>query len=239
MKTIIAMANSDGGEIRILSFEGDPDKLDSARLDDSVNRYVAPRVEGIVSTQEAAGSWRIRVPKSEDGPHIFVRETSFEDADGRTHSAFYPGQVYARHSSKTEPATGDDLRAIIEGHVVKWLNHVATAIQDFSLELEEGGGGLPARLSETGTGLRIAVKDPNRDFPYTAKTLGLKLDRNQNWVAKALGVLRLRGNPEYSLAIQGASGQITIRKYNELTLDVLWQKLSDDASFDPYHADEE
>ncbi len=232
------MANSEGGEIGILSFDGNPDKLDSARLDDSVNRYAAPRVEGIVSIQEAEGRWRITVPRSGAGPHMFVKETSYEDADGKVYSAFYPGQIYARHSSKTEPATEDDLRTIVDGHVGRWLSHVATAIQDFSLELAEGGAGLPARLSETGAGLSIAVRDPNRDYPYTARTLGQKLERSQNWVAKALGVLQLRGNPAYSMAIRGASGQIVVRKYNELTLDALWQKLSDDPSFDPYHPED-
>ncbi len=235
VKTIVAMANSQGGEMRILSFNGNTEKLDSARLDDSVNRYAAPRVEGIEATEEADGGWRITVPKSDAGPHMFVKETSYEDAEGKVHSAFYPGQIYARHSSKTEPATEDDLRAIVDGHVGRWLRHIATAIQDFSLELAEGGAGTPARLSETGAGLAIAVRDPNRDFPYTAKTLAQKLDRGQNWVVKALGVLRLRGNPAYSMAIRGASGRIVVRKYNERTLDTLWQKLSDDPSFDPHH----
>jgi hypothetical protein len=230
------MANTEGGEVSIKTLQTDKETLDSARLDDLVNKYVAPRVQGITSAQGDSGDWHIAVPQSKERPHIFVEEARYRDRDGKVRSAFYPGQIYVRHSSKTEPATDDDLRNIILDHVGRWLKKVGEAVTDFSLEIGEGTTGLPVRISESAAALTIAFKDPNRDYPYTTKTLGAKIGKGQNWVAQAASVLRLKEDPRYSLAILGAGDNVVVRRYNDRALEKLRDTLADNPGFDPWHA---
>jgi len=88
-----------------------------------------------------------------------------------------------------------------------WLSKIGKEIQNFSLQLAGESSALPVRLSEQGS-LSIRISDPNKDYPYTAKTLAGKIGKNQNWVAKAATVLELKRNPADCCEIKGASGNV-------------------------------
>ncbi len=234
VKTIVAFANTAGGQIFIREVACRPADLDSARLDDLVNKYVEPRLGGLTSYAVGYG-WIVEVPRSPDRPHIFVRTGTYDEGT-RQKTAFHPGQVYVRHSSKTEPAVGDDLRQVLQERGGDWLSKVGQAISRFSLRLEEEGSALPVRLSRTEAALTISISDPNQDFPYTTKTLGQEIGEGQNWVAKAAEVLGLKDDPRHCCPIRGASGQIAVRRYSEEARRFLEARLSREPDFDPYHA---
>ena len=236
VKTIVAFANTKGGRLILRKVTCNLEELDSARLDDLVNKYTTPRVHNIISRKLRKGNWELDVAESTDKPHVFTTETSYKDARGKDKSVFYPGQIYVRHSSKTEPATADDLRGMIQEIVGDWLTKIGREIQNFSIGFSKGDNSLPVRLSSDAGALTIKVSDPNVDYPYTAKTLGTKLDKNQNWVAFAAQKLGLKGNPAYCCEIQGADGHIVVRRYNEEAFGRLKQKIEENPDFDPYHS---
>ena len=110
---LTAMANTYGGAVLV----GETGKaipkehlplFDSARLDDKVNSFVEPRVCGIKSGVLDAEFLLVEVEKSPNPPHVFKREGNFHDAQGKQRSAFRAGDIFARHSSKTERANRGD-----------------------------------------------------------------------------------------------------------------------------------
>lgn len=234
VKTLVAFANEGGGDVRIKRLKMSPDLLDSARLDDLVNRYVSARVGGITSGEQGDGSWVISVPESDVKPHVFVREGSYEDEGGKKRTAFYPGQIYVRHSSKTEPATDDDLKSMMQEYGATLLRQVAGAIGDLSIRMKGGDGSLPVLLSDSDQALTITVEDPNRSYPYTAKTLGREIGKHSSWVGRAASLLGLKEDARYCLPIQGAGKRVVVYRYNERALEELRVRAKD-PEFDPYH----
>jgi len=238
VKTIVAFANTKGGTIWIERVEGEAarQKLDSARLDDAVNKYVSPRVSGIESspTEENGMAWKIHVPKSPDAPHVFVEQGTYRDGRGRTKTVFHPGQVYARHSSKTEPATGEDLHEIIKSSIVGWLTNLGEAIGRVAQDLSVSETGFPVTITETGL-LSIRIKDPNSEYPYTAKSLASKTGKSQNWVAAAAKKLGLKNDKAFCMEIKCSDNKRTLQvRYNERALRLLEERAKD-PNFDPYH----
>lgn len=167
----------------------------------------------ITSTRPEPDRCEIAVLESSDRPHVFITDTTYEDQSGRHHYAFHAGQVYVRHGSKTEPATDDDLRRIIQQMVGPWLTRVAGAIENLSLQIGQSSGAPPVRLSDEAL-LEIRMADPNKEYPYTARTLGAELARGQTWVAKALDKLGAKDDPRYGCPMTGASGRVVLRKYS-------------------------
>ncbi len=82
VKSIVAMANTRGGEIHIERATARARELDSASLDNSVNRYVGPGVHGIESEVQMDGFAHIKVAESEHKPHIITCYASYEDGNG-------------------------------------------------------------------------------------------------------------------------------------------------------------
>src|SRR5262245_5440869 len=72
VRTIVAMANTQGGRILLQSIEGDPASLELDRLDDVVNAYVAPQLRGIASTVKLDGAVETVVPESELKPQVCI-----------------------------------------------------------------------------------------------------------------------------------------------------------------------
>lgn len=233
VKTIVAMANTKGGEITIRELVGiTTDSMDSARLDDLVNKYIQPRIENIRSSVDKKGKVRIKVESSSRKPHVFVHEASYEDNKGRRKSAFFPGQVYVRHSSKTEPATADDFNSMIRTVVSSWFSMLASSVESFSMEI--GRGGFPVYPSDEPSALQISIKDINEEYPYTAKTLGRVIGKNQNWVAKAAQVLGLKENKIYCQPVKGATGEIALYKYSKEAAKRLEEETRNNPEFNPY-----
>jgi hypothetical protein len=103
---MVAMANCRGGRIVLSDVICSSKLLDSSHLDNLVNAQVSPRINGITWRQLPDGDWEIEADRSPDRPHVFVVDRRYKDDEGKDKYAFHRGQVYVRHSSKSEPATG-------------------------------------------------------------------------------------------------------------------------------------
>lgn len=206
--------------------------MDSARLDDLVNRYIQPRFENVRSTLDKKGKVSIIVESSPRKPHIFTTDGTYTDSKGQIKHAFYPGQLYFRHSSKTEPATADDVHHIIRISVSSWLKGLAESVSEFSLRLS--GSGVPVYYTDAPGALQISIKDVNQEYPYTAKTLGEKIGKNLNWVANAIKKLNLKYDKLYCCPVEGASGKPAIFKYSEEALKRLKNEIEKNPDFNPY-----
>lgn len=231
-KTIVAFANGDGGQIVLKSLTCDAKRLDSSRLDDFVNKWVSPRVTGIESTVTSGGVCTINVASSQSSPHVITHSAAYVHG-GKQRPAFYQGQIFVRHSSKSEPATADDIRQMIERAVSRALASLGDAIKRASIQLQEGG--LPIATVAKGAVLEIAVQDVNKTYPYTAKTLGAALGKNQSWAAYAAGKLNLKNDSAFSMPVYGSGGKVALRKYNERALERIRRELEDNPDFDPFH----
>jgi hypothetical protein len=202
VKNVVAMANTDGGSILLKSIQCDASYLDSARLDDLVNKHIEPKFHGIRSQVSEGGECVILVERSATRPHVFLTAQSYTDGRGRPKTVFYPGQVFVRHSSKTDPARGEDVQQILREATGEVVRQLGAAIQGFSGDIREVG--IPVTLGAEGL-FQVSMKNPNEVFPYTAKTLGKKLGKNQSWVARAVRKLGMITKPEFCWAITGAS----------------------------------
>ena len=116
---IASMANTSGGVILIGS-KGRPispslqQQFDSARLDDKVNAFVEPHVSGIAVSLLNDQFVVITVGKSTNPPHIFKKDGTFQDSNGRTKTPIRRGEIRVRHSSKSESATRADIERMFE-----------------------------------------------------------------------------------------------------------------------------
>jgi predicted HTH transcriptional regulator len=158
LKTIVAFANCEGGELCIVAFKGDEQRLDSARLDDFVSKYVSPPVRGIVSAKAQDGSWTISVYKSPTAPHV-IKEGGNYVKKGVQTPAFYRGQVYVRHSSKSEPASAEDLQRLIREGVASWLASLGEAVARVGISDDGTDTGIPFRLVAGGPALEVSFRD--------------------------------------------------------------------------------
>ena len=233
VRTIAAMANTKGGRLILQKAQCEIALLDSARITDRVNKALRPRLSGITSRVTDGGVWEISIQPSRQKPHVFTAELNYVDPHGKNRSAFYPGQVYARHSSKTEPATEEDFARMIQETVATWLEKLAQGIQSLSFEMTSEANSLPVRIAHEPGGLAVSITDPNKDFPYTVTELGKRIGRSQNWTAKAIGKLAIRDDPLYCMTIK--FGKNELRKYNEAAAAKLLQIVSEKPDFDLYH----
>jgi hypothetical protein len=233
VRNIVAMANTDGGSIVLKTIGCDASYLDSARLDDLVNKYIEPKFHGIRSEVSEAEGCHILVERSSTRPHVFTDAPSYTDAKGKPKTVFYPGQVLVRHSSKTDPARGEDVERMLREATGEVVRQLGAAIQGFSGDLTKSG--LPVTLGAEGL-FQVSTKNPNDVFPYTAKTLGQKLGKNQSWVARAVRKLGIITKPEFCWAVTGASAAFTMYKYNEAAYEALRDHLSTHPDFNPFRS---
>ncbi len=234
VKTIVAMANTKGGTIVLKTVHCNRDDLDSARLDDLVNRYVARRVRGISSRQMLDGSIEIHVVESENKPHVFRCNLPYKDKRKRTVIAFHEGQVWVRHSSKNEPATIDDIEQILREMISIFLGGLGEKVlqPSFSLQAPDAKK-VPVRLSDEADATPITPDDLEKLYPYTTKQLGITLGKNQNWAARAVKVLGLKESREYSYSLK-ISKNSRHYIYSEKALQRIQNELGRDSDWNPY-----
>lgn len=73
------------------------------------------------------------------------------------------------------------------------------------------------------------------DYPLLTRELGVKVGKSQNWAARAVTVLNLKGDPKFHQPVR--AGQKTlIHRYSAAAEAVLREKLVAEPRFDPYHA---
>src|SRR5712692_436175 len=171
---LTAMANTHGGAV----FVGERGKaipkehlplFDSARLDDKVNSFVEPRVCGIKSGALDAEFLLIEVEKSTNPPHVFKREGNFHDAQGKQRSAFRAGDIFARHSSKTERANRSDFDRWFEENRNRLFENVRMVFEAGpTAHVQIAEEGVPVRIDPGAPGAQpvydLLTPDPFRDL---------------------------------------------------------------------------
>lgn len=220
-KTLIAFANCQGWTILIEKFIGNQSLLDSARLDDFVNKYCAPRISNITSNKIDSEKWEIQVPPSPLSPHVICQEGSYNDKYGKPRSAFYPGQIYVRHSSKSEPASGEDVQKLIQQIVGSWLSKLGKSIETLSTRISDDLSSLPVRIVEQGGDMTLEIKDVTKEYPYYATNLAKEIGRTAYWVGRTANAQNLKMNPKYCYEINGPSGRALYIRYSEAALQKL------------------
>lgn len=90
--------------------------------------------------------------------------------------------------------------------------------------------------SAADSSLPVLVKktDVEADYPLLTKELGGKLGRNQNWVAKAVQVLNLKGDPKFHQPIR-AGNKALIHRYSTAAEQAIRARLAAEPDFNPYH----
>lgn len=172
VKDLIALANAGGGEIifgrseaEIVGIETPAAALDSARLADAVARYAAPATVHIEHADTLLDDGRIlrtvRVAPVEY-PIVMAVDGNYPSS-GRTQSAFRKGDMWTRHSSKTERATYEDLRA--------WIDRARQAERDAILGRINKVINLPdgAEIQIVPPAAVPALDTPQRMLEYAAK----------------------------------------------------------------------
>lgn len=125
VKDIVAFANSGGGTLEVGATEtstpGVADnlakQLDSARLMDKVNRFVAPGKVRIGHTVSVLSDGQCVVKLSVEGrgkyPYVFCKDGQFTEGD-RTYNVFREGDIYIRRGSQTVRVSHDDIVRMID-----------------------------------------------------------------------------------------------------------------------------
>lgn len=261
VRTIVAMANTRGGELHLERVSCKAADLDSARLDDLVNRFVAPRIGAISSEPTEQGGVVIRVEDSDQKPHVFTDELKYEDKRGKERAAFHRGQILVRHSTKTEPADGDDVDKILRFRIGRFLRQLSVSVNNHDIPLRlTDDEGLPIHLVEGPDGQAFSLdpslavrasqdgqlsvrlcNDPGapavrvevaEQYPYTTGQLAAKLGTSMNQVARAAKALRLKEDPTYHREI--STGRSTIPKYSDAALARLKAKWDQDPAWNPW-----
>lgn len=85
--------------------------------------------------------------------------------------------------------------------------------------------------------LPVIVKktDVNTDYPYLTKELGVLLGESQNWAAKAVAVLQLKGDEKFHQSVR-ASSSGSIHRYSEAALQRIKEHVAKNPGFNPYKA---
>lgn len=90
--------------------------------------------------------------------------------------------------------------------------------------------------SASDSSLPVLVKktDIEADYPLLTKELGDNIGKNQNWTAKAVNVLGLKGDPKYHQVVRAGQTSV-IHRYSSAAETALRNKLKAEPNFDPYH----
>jgi hypothetical protein len=104
------------------------------------------------------------------------------------------------------------------------------APQNFTADiiLRKGGKNLKGALP-------VSTKKTNmeEDYPFLTGNIAVKISKNQNFTAKMISKMGLKGNPEYHQSIK-AGKNMDVHRYSQKALDVLMQKITDNPNYSPY-----
>jgi len=145
IKDIVAISNSGGGYIVIGCLnnghpDGVPDELlpalDSAIIDAKIFNYTGVHLKSITPTVHKKDDKTIvviRISESEyPMPFIKVGTYSVDSGKGQK-TAFNHGNLYFRHSAKSEPAHADDIRKFVDKKIAQvkefWLNGIRQVVE--------------------------------------------------------------------------------------------------------------
>ena len=90
--------------------------------------------------------------------------------------------------------------------------------------------------SSANASLPVVIKktDLEADYPYLTKELGTAIGKNQNWTAKAVAALGMKGDPKFHQAVRSSANSV-LHRYTEAALEKLRGQLKSTPAFDPYH----
>jgi hypothetical protein len=128
IKDIVAIANSGGGFLLIgLRSDGTPSgsdvtealKLDPAKLTDKVFSYTGEQFGEFEMSSLRRGRKMVAALQIGEAstPMIFTNPGTYTDGSKKPVTAFARGTLYFRHGAKSEPATSNDLRKVIEREI--------------------------------------------------------------------------------------------------------------------------
>ena len=173
---LVAMANTRGGAI-LVGTQGsalpkaDLALFDSARIDDKVNSLVEPRVGRIKSNALGSDFILIEIEKSDNPPHVFKQDGNCTNRQQKPVTVFRRGDVYVRHSSKSERANRTDFERWLETRQQRLFENVKLVFQaspEAQIQIAEGPGGVPVRIDPTAPGAQpvydLLTPDPFRDL---------------------------------------------------------------------------
>lgn len=238
IKTIVALANTNGGQIVLQGIAIRSSEFDSAKIDDKVNSYITPRIQNISTSID--DKIVLNIPNSLSKPHIFCRDGKYHNSNPPPQqlTEFYKGQVWVRHSSKNEIAINDDYERMFKEKLDKFLSRIKL-IAKFPIEREINIEEIPPmKIIKKGRGLPVMVKKEKVDkikyFIYGTKALAGELGTKEPFIYMTLKKLKLNDNPKYCYENKSASGHLLERRYNQKTVLLLKQYLIENPNFNPY-----
>jgi hypothetical protein len=173
---LVAMANTRGGGILVGTRGSSLPALhlplfDSARIDDKVNSLVEPRVGGIRSSiLDEDFAW-VEIEKSVNPPHIFKHDVTYMNKSGKNATVFRKGDIFVRHSSKSERANRVDFERWFEERQRRLFENVKLvfdASPQAHIQIAEGPSGMPVRIDPDAPGAQpvydLLTPEPFRDL---------------------------------------------------------------------------
>jgi len=241
IKTVVAMANKNGGVVHYDKILTNISDLDSANLDNKINSYISPKLRGIISKKRKIGI-DIIIPNSELKPHIFIKRGIYKNEKGNDVVEFYEGQIWIRHSSKNELFDKSDFDALIQEQIKKFIERVNIIAAQYPASiLQQSESGPPLKIKpikDKKKGLPVYIEketlDPNILYPYQTKDLANILNKSSNYVQQLIKVLNLKDDPKYNYNYKNSSGQIVLRKYNDECLNYLRKFLIKNPNLNPW-----
>lgn len=186
VKTIMAFANTSGGQLYLKGVHIPATEFDSARLTRRVESHIGPRIADITSeldVKEDSSSYDvvINVPDSKLKPHVITREGQYEDDKGRRHWEYYKGQVWVRHSASNAEAGPDDFERMFRQRASSLLSSLGAIVLNTPTEIIDKAreSGLGVTVTEDGSGIPVR----HVLLPYTATSLAKELGVKRNWVS--------------------------------------------------------
>lgn len=185
-KDLVAIANSGGGIVVFgLDSFGNPVstdvtailKIDPADLLNKTCKYVgAIQLEiEIVELEKSGKKLAGFIIKGVDSPVVFQRPGTYDLGNGKQKSAFGTGSIYLRHGAKSEPATAEDVRKLIDRRVAAMRKLWTQSLRKV-IEAPQGAEVIIARPARNGSAasqkIRV-VSDPNATPVYLTRDEGI------------------------------------------------------------------
>lgn len=234
IKTIVAMANTAGGSIKIYRVSCSLDLLDSARIDDAVNRYVGPPLHGIASMAQLDGSVLITVTQSKAKPHVFEHAVEAEDSSGKRRPVFHAGQLWIRHSSKTVEGRGTDIERLVREAAGNFIEEFGVWMRNPNFFRAISDGDAPAyRITNDQSAPGATLVDPTKTHPLRISDVAKLVDRPGSWVRAAADRLGILGNILICFEVKARTGRVTARWFTVRFLELIQRQLSLKPTWDP------
>ena len=229
---IVAMANTSGGQIKILKVNAEKRHLESRALQKLVNNYAGPPIHGVTVLEGGDRSVVIQVDDSEFKPHIMKMDGCY-DEHGETRYSFYKGQIWVRNGARNVEARPEDLRQIIFDAAGRILERMGAQIRQpgFVLAAKDGDA-IAVRLADD-PDLPLVRADPDITYPHTRHSLSAEFDKPYLWITAAMKVLAIEESPEYAYTDRNTAGHPTHWRYSDAGRAILEAKLTSEPAWEP------